>query len=103
MIVRRFKAGREKPESDTFEGFHLNPAGKFIELPPVEIDGPMTEERAVLLLDKIAAFTKHAKLRPLFDHLNGREERSGFAEVECEYATAVILADESLPRKVIVK
>lgn len=91
MHVRRFTAGVEKPDSQKFEGWNLNPASRFIELPPVEIDGPMTDERALALLDKIRAFEKHHRLRPLFDTL---ENRKAYAEMDREFAVALIIAED---------
>jgi len=84
----RFDIGKEKADKDEFRGWCLCPASKLVELPPVEVDGPMTEERAMMLLDKIRHFEKHMRLRPLY---NASEEKIGFAQIDRNYATALIL------------
>lgn len=99
MKWQQFKAGLKKATSDTFRGYNLNPASELEPLPPVEVEGPMTEDRAVALLDKIRRWEKHMKLRPLF---NGLEDRMGYAQVERNYTTALILAEEIIPRKIKV-
>ena len=84
----RFNIGKEKADKEEFRGWSLFPASKLVELPPVEVDGPMTDERAMMLLDKIRHFEKHMRLRPLF---NAREDRVGYAQIDRDYATALIL------------
>ena len=83
-----FDIGRNKARSDEFHGWRVTPASDLVELAPVTIDGPMTDERAIMLLDKIRHFEKHMTLRPLFDVL---ENKRGFAEVDHGYVTALIL------------
>lgn len=100
QIWERFNATQEKAESEKFRGFNVGPVGKFEQLPPIEVQEPMTRERALAILDKIRKFESHMELRPLFDQ---REEIEGFAEVDHGYTAALILRQWTEPRKIEVK